>query len=399
MTTVSTNNLMFYDKVLSSTPNGERLKQCLQCGSCSGICPYGYAMDYPPQALIAALRADDLTPVFKSDTIWLCVSCFACTTICPSRIPLTNGLMASMKTEMLLKGDVPSELQTALENTLRYGNTLGESPRKRADWARNLASPVPIMAEIKKPVDVLWYVGDYASYHPRLQPVSRAMANIFQVLGVSFGILGPEENSDGDAQCLAGERGLFEILATKNGKAFNKYQFKEIVTIDPHAYNVIKNEYPSMGFSFPIKHYTQFLTERLDQLKPLLQHELNYRVTYHDPCCIGRANENNIYEEPRQLLTAIPGLSLIEMTHNRTNAICCGGGGGGNWLDGFVWEKARVRLSEWGVREAVEADANILAVACPYEPPRYEDAIKNTKQTGKLAVKDIAELLSEAMGF
>ncbi len=397
MTTVSTNHDAFYDRVLEATPRGERLKLCLQCGMCSGICPYGFAMDYPPQLLIAALRADDFMPVFESDTIWLCVSCFACTNVCPTQIPLTSGLLASLKTEMLLRRKVPAELQSALENTRRYGNTLGESPRKRAAWARDFTTPVPIMAQIKEPVDVLWFVGDYASYHPRVQPVSKAMAKILQALGVRFGILGPEENSDGDIQCLAGERGLFEMLAQKNGKTFRKYQFKEVVTTDPHAYNVFKNEYPTAGFSVPVKHHTQFLAERLERLKPLLRHEQKYRVTFHDPCCIGRANNNNIYEEPRQLLKAIPGLEFIEMPHNRANTICCGGGGGGNWLDGFVWQRTHTRMSEWRVKEALDSGAQILAVVCPYETPRFEDAVKSTGHEKELIVKDIAELLADAM--
>lgn len=397
MTIAATVERSFYAKVLEATPRGERLKLCLQCGMCSGICPYGFAMDYPPQLLIANLRADDLAPVLRSETIWLCVSCFACASVCPAKIPVTTGLMAQMKSEMMLKGKVPAELQSALENTRRYGNTLGESPRKRAAWARDFATPVPILAQTKEPVDVLWFVGDYASYHPRVQPVSKAMAKIFHTLGVRFGILGPEENSDGDVQCLAGERGLFEMLAQKNGKVFGKYQFKEVVTTDPHAYNVFKNEYPSVGFNFPVKHHTQFLAERLEQLKPLMRYEQKYRVTYHDPCCIGRANDNNIYEEPRQLLKAIPGAELVEMPHNRVNSICCGGGGGGNWLDGFVWERAHTRMAEWRIKEALDSGAQILAVCCPYETPRFEDALKSTGNEKKLIVKDIAELLADAI--
>jgi len=128
--TTATVDRSFYNQVLEATPRGERLRLCLQCGMCSGICPYGFAMDYPPQLLIAALRADDFAPVLASETIWLCVSCFACSSVCPAQIPLTSGLLASLKTEMLLRRKVPSELQTALENTRRYGNTLGESPRK-----------------------------------------------------------------------------------------------------------------------------------------------------------------------------------------------------------------------------------------------------------------------------
>ena len=386
----------FYSS-LFQVPDGERIRTCLQCGSCSGVCPFGYLMDFPPGRMIATMRAEELEQLLKSDTVWMCVSCFACTNICPRNIPLTAGLMTRAKEELLLAGNVPSELQSALENSQRYGNPLGESPRKRADWSLGIEPAVQILGKERRPVEVLWFVGDYASYHPRVQQTTRALAKILNALGVSFGILGPEENSDGDSQRLAGERGLFEMLAEKNGRAFSKYQFDKLITTDPHAYNAFKNEYPSLGISFPVQHYTQFLAEHLDQLKPLMKEEIIASVTYHDPCYLGRANQ--VFDEPRALLKSIPGLHFVEMEHNHGSSLCCGGGGGGMWLDGFQWEKAHVRLSEWRVREAVSSGANILAVACPYEPPRFEDATKMTQQSGNLIVKDIAELLEETMGL
>jgi Fe-S oxidoreductase len=386
----------FYNQVLEATPNGERLRLCLQCGDCSGICPFGYLMIHPPSRMIAHLRADRFEKVLDTDTVWMCVSCYACTAVCPAQIPLTPGLMARTKEELILAGNVPTELQNALENSQRYGNPLGESPRKRADWATGIIPEVKIMGKVKKEVDVLWFVGDYPSYHPRVQLITKALTKVLNALGVDFGILGPEESSDGDSQRLAGERGLFEMLAEKNGMAFSKYEFKEIITTDPHAYNAIKNEYPGLDISYPIRHYTEFLAERLDQLKPLLKHEVKSKVAYHDPCYLGRAN--GIYDQPRAILQAIPGLELVEMSHNHKNSLCCGGGGGGMWLDGFQWEKAHVRLSEWRVSEALAAGAEILAVACPYESPRFEDAAKTVQGAGELKVRDIAELLSEAMG-
>lgn len=386
----------FYAKVLEATPSGERLKLCLECGNCSGICPFGYLMAYPPSRMIAMLRADRFNRLLETDTIWMCVSCYACTEVCPSKIPLTPGLMTSIKEELLLAGNVPAELHAALQNSQRYGNPLGESPRKRADWTVGIQPEVKVMAQVKQPVDVLWFVGDYASYHPRVQLATKALARVLNALGVDFGILGPDESSDGDSQRLAGERGLFEMLAEKNGRAFSRYQFGQIITTDPHAYNGIKNAYPALGISYPVQHYTEFLAERIEQLRPLLKQEVKGKVAYHDPCYLGRAN--GILEEPRTLLAAIPGLELVEMAHNRTNSLCCGGGGGGMWLDGFQWEKAHVRLSEWRVREAASVGADTLVVACPYETPRFEDAAKNTEGAGGLRVRDIAELLAESMG-
>lgn len=389
-------DISFYDKVLAAAPNGEQLRLCLECGNCSGICPFGYLMTYPPSRLIAMLRADRFNKVLETDTVWMCVSCYACTAVCPSKIPLTFGLMTSVKEELLLAGNVPAELQTALANSQRYGNPQGESPRKRADWANGIQPEVKIMGKVKQPVDVLWFVGDYPSYHPRVQSTTKALAKVLNALGVDFGILGPDESSDGDSQRLAGERGLFEMLAEKNGKAFGRYQFNKIITTDPHAFNAIKNEYPRLGISYPVQHFTEYLVERLDQLKPLLKHEVKAKVTYHDPCYLGRAN--GIFDQPRALLQAIPGVELVEMAHNHANSLCCGGGGGGMWLDGFQWEKAHVRMSDWRVREAVNSGANILAVACPYETPRFEDAVKSLNGGGPLIVKDIAELLAESLG-
>jgi Fe-S oxidoreductase len=387
----------FYTKVLEATPTGERLRLCLECGNCSGICPFGYLMAYPPSRMIAMLRAGRFDKLLETDTIWMCVSCFACTAVCPSKVPLTFGLMTSIKEELLLAGNVPAELHTALQNSQRYGNPLGESPRKRSDWINGIQPEVKILAKAKRPVDILWFVGDYASYHPRVQSATKAFARILNALGVDFGILGPEENSDGDSQRLAGERGLFEMLAEKNGKVFSKYQFNKIITTDPHAYNAIRNEYPQLGISYPVQHYSEYLAERIDQLKSLMKHEVKAKVTYHDPCYLGRANE--IFDQPRDLLTAIPGVELVEMAHHHTNSLCCGGGGGGMWLDGFQWEKAHVRLSDWRVREALSVGANVLAVACPYEAPRFEDAAKTMPGADQLKVRDIAELLAEAMGI
>jgi len=390
----STFSNTFY-KSLFDVADGEKLKACLQCGICSGVCPFGYLMDFPPGRMIAILRAGQFDRVVESEMVWMCVSCYACSQVCPSKIPLTAGLMTRAKEELLLSGNIPKELQGALKNSQRYGNPLGESPRKRANWAKGLEPEIPIMRKAKRPVDVLWFVGDYPSYHPRVQLATKALAKVLNALDIDFGILGPEESSDADSQRLAGERGLFELLAEKNGQALEKYQFNEIITTDPHAFNAFKNEYPRLGISYPVRHYTQFLVERLDQLQQLMKQELNAQVTYHDPCYLGRAND--VYDEPRSLLKAIPGIKLVEMSHNRETSLCCGGGGGGMWLDGFQWEKAHARLSEWRVREAIAAGADVLAVACPYESPRFEDAAKMVQGAGHMRVKDIVELIAEAI--
>lgn len=367
---------------------------------------------------------NEFEEVMDSDTVYMCVSCYACEDICPQEIPLTSGLMTRLKEEMLLSGNIPAELQEALENSQRYGNPMGESPRKRADWIDGVH--VPILAKERRPVDILWFVGDYASYHPVVQNSTRALAKIFQALGVDFAILGPEEVSDGDSQRLAGEYGLFEMLAEKNSRVLSKYQFNEIITTDPHAYNAFKNEYPKLGFVFPVRHYTQFLAKRLSEIEAKFKTSIEAIVAFHDPCYLGRVN--SIFEEPRMLLNAIPGIQLVEMSHTKSYSLCCGGGGGGMWLDGYQWDVAKTRTSEWRIQEMVAAkpiedfissietdrprskslrrkteeavpDRKILAVACPYEKPRFTDASKIVAQVGEIEILDIAELLVEAMGI
>lgn len=408
-------------------PNGARLKACIQCGSCAGACPYGMWMEYTPRKIIHALRMNEFDAVLKSESIWMCVSCFACSTVCPQEIPLTDALMTRVKEEVMLTGHVPLELQEALGNSQRYGNPMGDSTRKRSEWTKSLSPAVPILGREHNKVDVLWYVGDYASYHPSAIESTIAFSKILHALGVDYGILGSMESSDGDSQRLAGERGLFEMLAEKNGQVFNRYQFKEIVTTDPHAYNAFKNEYPKLGISFPVRHYTQFLAGYLADITLMLKKEINALVSFHDPCYLGRVNQ--IYERPRLLIKAIPGVQLVEMSHNRSNSLCCGGGGGGMWLDGYSWDIAETRSSEWRIQEIVPAKPiqdivtvfgssnkvskkngngksakpipkqRILAVACPYEKPRFQDALKIVPGAANLVIMDIAELLAFSMGL
>jgi Fe-S oxidoreductase len=401
--------------------DAERIRTCIQCGTCSGVCPFRNWMDLAPHQMVRILREEKLDRASAADTVWLCVSCYACAENCPQEIPLTTQLIRRTREELLLSGNIPQELQTALQNSQRYGNSNGESPRKRELWARETSPPVALMSRLRRPVDILWYVGDYTSYHPRVKKSAQALAKILTALKVDFAILGREEVSDGDSQRLAGEVGLFESLAEKNGHMFNKYDFNEIITTDPHAYNALKNEYPRLGFSFPVRHYTEFLVDHVAELKPLLVKEVNALATYHDPCYLGRAN--GIYDEPRMLLDAVPGLVLVEMAHNRSHSLCCGNGGGGLWLQGFQWEKTGNRLSEWRIREAIRAvpekpfaspvgfkekrkayrkektlpETRILAVACPYEAPCFEEAAKLVPEAKDLLVMDISEILEMAL--
>ena len=377
-------------------PEGKEILTCLQCGMCSGTCPYGDVMEYPPRRMIAMMRAGMLEKVFTSDSLLSCVACYACMAKCPRGIRLTEILLPLMKEQTLTHlPELPSELQKALQNTLRYGNPMGEPSRKRAAWVKTAGVPIRIFAEDRRPADVLWFVECYTSYYPRGQDNCRATAKVFDRLGIDFAILGNEEKCAGECGRLTWEPGLFETLMDYNMAVFQKYQFNRIVTSCPHAHNAFKNRYPALGFNWGLEHTTPFLGKHLAQLKPLLTRKLNYTVTYHDSCCLGRQNE--FYEAPRQLLQAIPGVKLVEMVHNRVNAICCGGGGGGMWLDTYFKAKGYERLSERRVKEAAATGADVLAVSCPYEVSRFEDALKVLGYDKRIIVRDVTELLAEAM--
>ncbi len=385
------------DNVLS-TPAGRTLQTCIQCGTCVGTCPYGDVMDYPVRRIVAMLRAGLLEEVFHSQSLLNCVACYSCMAKCPRDIRLTEVLLPLVKEQVFLNlAEMPGELHKALENTVRYGNPFGESGRKRAAWVKTAPVPVRILSEDPRPADVLWFVECQNSYHPRGQEVSRATARLFHALQIDFAILGNEEKCAGECARLLGEAGLFDTLTDYNIAVFEKYQsrFRRIVTSGAHAYDAFRYVYPADRFPYEVHHTTPFLAGYLDSLKPLLTRKVNHKVTYHDSCCLGR--HNSFYDEPRSLLAAIPGVKLVEMPHNRINSICCGGGGGGMWLDTYYKSKGYERLSERRIKEAVATGADVIAVSCPYEISRFEDALKVLGFDKQMVVKDVTELLAEAM--
>lgn len=384
---------------ITGLPGAESLAWCYQCGKCIGVCPVDIVGDYGPRKIYR--KAQVGVDLFSDPDLWLCTTCMNCLRVCPKQVDMVQ-IMPAMREHAINSGrPVPPELQKTFEAIARYGNPMGESPRKRAQWTVTAGVPVTILPQARRPVDVLLYVGSYPSYHPRGQDAARAMARVLTALGVDFGILGPEEKEDGDSVRLAGERGLYEMLAEYNIKTFAKYQFNRIVVFGPHEYNAFVAQYPrfarqrGLKWDYPVLHYTQFLAGMLDRLKPLLRKPLDYVVTFHDPCYLGRHHKE--YDAPRRLLQAIPGLRVVEMFRCRENGYCCGGGGGGMWLDSFTTGYMRRRLSDQRVLEAIEVGAQVLAVCCPYEVSRFEDAVKSTGNEGRLIVRDIIELLDESM--
>jgi Fe-S oxidoreductase len=377
---------------VAALDGGESMAWCYQCAQCTAVCPVDHVGSYGPRKIYRNLQLGE--DLFTSDDLWLCTTCGNCLRVCPKEVNFLD-IMPAVRKEAVLDAAVPAELQDVFEKTARYGNPLGKNAKRRAAWTRKLDVEVPLIAELDRKVDVLWWVSDYPSYHPRGIDASRALARVLTRLGIDFAILGADERHDGDSMLRAGESGLFEMLAEHNIEVLNRYEFDVLLTTDPHAYNAFLHEYPSRGGNYNVAHYTQFLAERIEDLG--LSEDVKKTITFHDPCYLGR--HNGEYDAPRDLINALPGADFVEMWRSRENGYCCGGGGGGMWLDGFAADNQRMRLSEKRVLEAVETGADTLCVVCPYEVSRFEDAVKSTNNDEALRVLDIAELLAEALGL
>lgn len=373
--------------------DAESFSWCYQCAKCVPVCPVDIVGSYGPRRLYKNAQAG--VNLLDSPDLWLCTTCMNCLRVCPKEVNMVKIMPAAREKAILEGKNVPTELQDALEYTSRYGNELGQPARKRDEWVKKAGVSVPMLSKEKKPVEWLWWVETYPAYHPRGIDASVALATIFNALGLDFGIIGRDEKTTADSQRLAGEKGLFEMLAEQNIATLGKYDFQRIVVTDPHAMNALRTEYPKHGGTYDVWHYTQLLVQHIDALRDKMTNTLSYHVTYHDPCYLGR--HHGEYEAPRTLINALPGVTFTEMWRNRENGYCCGGGGGGMWLDGFVVEHQQRRLSEQRIMEAVATGADTLVVACPYEVSRFEDAVKSTGNDGKIRVKDIAELIAEAL--
>ncbi len=381
---------------------------CTECGRCQDACP-SFASGAPlsPKQLILdvrdALRRDGaalllgngsapqlLDGAITDAMLWSCTTCGACVRECPVLIEHIDAIV-DMRRYLVSDGRMDSRLQDALANLGRYGNSFGQSERARVKWAQ------PIQPKIKdarkEPVDYLWFVGDYASYSAGLTDITRMTGEVFQKAGLDFGILYDAERNAGNDVRRVGEEGLFEMLVEKNAAAIAKSNFKTIVTTDPHSYNTLKHEYPTNGNGrHPVLHYAELLDQLITSGKLKFGNRLTYTVTYHDPCYLGRYN--NVYDAPRRVIEAT-GCELIEMPRHRERALCCGAGGGRIWMEeGAVKE----RPSESRIREAAALDGvQVFVAACPKDITMYRDAVKTTGQSERLVVKDLIELVREAL--
>jgi Fe-S oxidoreductase len=238
----------------------------------------------------------------------------------------------------------------------------------------------------------LWYVGDFASFDPRLQVITRTVAEVLHGAGVDFGILYDAEKNAGNDVRRVGEEGLFEALAEENVATLQKAQFQELVTTDPHTLNTLRNEYSQFGGNYRVQHYTGLLADLIEKGKLSLPNKLSYKVTFHDPCYLARYNRET--HAPRKVLEAL-GVELREMPRCRENTFCCGAGGGRVWMD---TSNEKERTSEQRIKEALQVGGvQYFVTVCPKDYVMYTDAVKTSGNEGKIEVKDLIELVAEAI--
>jgi len=387
------------------------LDACTKCGRCHEACPAN-ATGYPlsPRDFVLTLRElaeeklegksmpeneEDLRALgtgmnqVRSETLWACRTCAACVEICPVGIEHVP-MIVEMRRALIEEGDFDPMLQTALQALHKSGNSFGDNKRKRPNWSKKLDFKIKNAA--KEPVDVLWFVGDYASFDPRSQKVSQDFAKILNAAGVDFGILYEKEMSAGNDVRRVGEEGLYQHLVENNIATLEGCEFNRIVTTDPHSFNTLKNEYPEFGGKYDIEHASAMIQRMLSDGTIKLDKEIDVTATYHDPCHLGRYNKG--YDAPRQALKEM-GVELIEMTRSRDNSFCCGAGGGRIWhADPIELEKP----SENRAKEAMTLEGvDTLVVNCPKCMTMMEDAVKSTGADKQMVVKELIELVAERM--
>jgi Fe-S oxidoreductase len=317
----------------------------------------------------------------------------ACVEICPvgiEHVPIIN----QFRRQLVERGEMDPLLQRTFVAVDTSGNSFGEHKRKRARWTDALSFEVTDAR--KEPVEVLWFVGDYASFDPRNQQVSRSLARILHHAGVDFGILYEAERTAGCDIRRAGEEVLFATLAEANVKAISGCKFERIVSSDPHSYHTLKNEYAAFGGSWPVSHHSVLLLGLIEAGRLVPARRLGFRVTYHDPCMLGRYI--GVYDAPRRVLEAI-GVEVIEMGRNRDNALCCGAGGGRIWMKEERPPGSR-RASEQRIDEATAlGKLDYFVVACPKDVTMYSDAIKTSGHEDEVELRELSELVLESLAL
>jgi Fe-S oxidoreductase len=380
---------------------------CADCGRCSDNCPaktvgrdlspkmisikardYAYAK-YPILGEPREIKDEFVGDVITPEEIWACTTCGACEEECPILIEYIDKIV-DMRRYLLDKGELPQTLQKPLQAIKKKGNAYGAAKNKRAAWTKDLDFDVRQL-QPDDSADILYFVDSCGSFDPRIQELTKSFARILHKTGADFGILGQDETDSGNEVRRIGEEGLYEQIAEKNIEAFQERKFREIVAFDPHAFNVIKNDYPT---KFPVSHASQYIARMIagGKLKLNGDYLKGRTVTYHDPCYLGR--HNAVYQDPRFVLGAIPGVQLREMERSFSRSFCCSGGGLLLWYEN---EQEKERMGEVRIKMAEAVGAQIIVTACPFCLINLEDAVKTTGYEGKIEAIDLVELIDRCM--
>jgi len=363
---------------------GDTFKYCYQCGICDTVCPWNKVTKFSMRKIVRQATFG-LTEI-ESEDIWRCTTCGRCPQRCPRGV---NQIEAGVSLRRIASeyGVYPPSavpVRGIRASLVAEGNPLNEERNKRASWAEGLSVPT-----FTEGMEILYFPGCYLSYDPRLKKVARATANILNRAGVEFGILGSSESCCGESIRKTGDEELFKRLARENIKAFIDNGVKKILVSSPHCYHTFKNEYPEFRVNFEVVHISQYLSELIEKGKLELTGEYGKKVTWHDPCYLGR--HNGIFDEPREVLKRVRGLELVEMADCGKDSLCCGGGGGRIWMETPKGQ----RFSDLRLEQAVGVGAEVLVTSCPYCITNFEDSRMNREDSEALEIKDITEIISE----
>ncbi|HHW43158.1 4Fe-4S dicluster domain-containing protein [Desulfofundulus thermobenzoicus] len=368
----------------------QTLDYCMQCGLCSGLCPWRLVPGETSEAFyirrMMRLGQLGLEGFDDEQVLFACTTCGMCQLNCPREVKIIDNVR-SMRSTTVEAGFVPSAVRSVVGSLHANGNPWSGPREKRMDWQKGVDVPA-----FTSGTEYLLFVCCTSCYDPRSQRIARSVVDVLKRAGVNFGVIGVEESCCGETVRKIGDEELFTKLAESNIRLFREKGVQKIITTSPHCLYTFKNEYPALGGEFEVVHYTQLLAGLLQEGKLELKTPLDKRVAYHDPCYLGR--HNGIFDAPRTLIRAIPGVEPVELSRSRERSLCCAGGGGRLWAEVPRGE----RFGELRVLDAEAKSADILATACPYCVIMLEaDSLALDKQE-KIQVMELSELLSASMG-